>query len=396
MDKELELDEDDGNIEIINEGLVEIQVPVFEKVSSSAPVFYNSKMELNRDISILALQTFKDEIDRNINICDVFTGSGIRAIRYKKEIDGVEEVTANDISSLAIEYTLANALTNEVDIGIFQEEANVMLREHRGEFDVVDIDPFGTPSYFIDSAGYSLKKDSLLCITATDTSALCGTYHEPCIRKYNAKPYKSEYCHENGIRILAGFIALTLAKYKKYIEIKLSHSTEHYMRLYLKVNKGSAHTDESLNENMGYITHCRKCLYRQSFKGLATPIPELCPICDEKLAIAGPLWIGKIQSHDFIAKMIKNSEEKIKHLNTEKQVLKLLTSCLEEANAPITFYDIHVICRNLKISAPKLVNVLDNLKKDGFIAIKTHFNPIGIKTDAGIEDIKSIVNSLVD
>ncbi|MDR2967025.1 MAG: tRNA (guanine(26)-N(2))-dimethyltransferase [Methanobacteriaceae archaeon] len=391
MDKDL-IDVSDENIEIINEGLVEIQVPVFDKVSSKAPVFYNSKMELNRDISILALQTFQKEINREINICDVFGGSGVRALRYKKEIDSVGEVTANDISPLAIEYILANALTNELDIEIHQKEANILLREHRGEFDVIDIDPFGTPSYFVDSVGYSLKKDSLLCITATDTSALCGTYIEPCIRKYNAKSYKSEYCHENGIRILAGFVALTLAKYKKHIEIKLSHSSLHYMRLYIKVNKGSAATDKSLNENMGHIAHCKKCLYRQSFRGLSTFIFEKCPICEEKLAIAGPLWIGKIQNHDFIAKMIENCQDK-KHLNTEKQIFKLLKLCLEEANAPITFYDIHVICKNLKISAPKLENVLDNLKKKGFIAIKTHFNPIGIKTDAGIENVKLIVKS---
>lgn len=396
MDKDLELDVDDEDIEIIKEGLVEIQVPVFDKVSSKAPVFYNSKMELNRDISILALQTFQEEIDREINICDVFGGSGIRALRYKKEITGVDEVVVNDISSLAIEYAVANAIVNELDITVYQKEANIMLREHRGEFDVVDIDPFGTPSYFVDSVGYSLKKDSLLCITATDTSALCGTYKEPCIRKYNAKPYKSEYCHENGIRILAGFVALTLAKYKKYIEIKLSHSSEHYMRLYIKVNKGSAATDNSLDENIGYITHCKKCLYRQSFRSLTNFVSEVCPICKEKLAIAGPLWIGKIQNHDFIAKMIENCEDKIKHLNTEKQVLKLLNSCLEEADAPITFYDIHVVCRNLKISAPKLANVLNNLKKEGFVAIKTHFNPIGIKTDADVEDIKSIVKSFSD
>ncbi len=41
-------------------------------------------MEFNRDISILALQTFQEEIEREISICDVFGGSGIRAIRYKK------------------------------------------------------------------------------------------------------------------------------------------------------------------------------------------------------------------------------------------------------------------------------------------------------------------------
>jgi len=390
---------DKKEIEIINEGLVEIKVPKFDKVSSSAPVFYNPKMEFNRDISILALQTFQEEVEREINICDVFGGSGIRAIRYKKEIDGVGVVSVNDISSIAIEQSKQNAINNNVDIEIYQKEANIILRENRGIFDVIDIDPFGTPSYFVDSVGYSLKKDSLLCITATDTSALCGTYKEPCIRKYNAKPYKSEYCHENGIRILAGFVSLTFAKYKKYIEdIKLSHSSEHYMRLYIKVNKGSKATDDSLAINIGYISHCKKCLYRTAVKGLANTIPNFCPVCGGKLISAGPLWIGKIQNREFISKMVEklNEDNSIrKNLNTKDNVLKLLDTCLEEADAPITFYDIHVICRNLKTSAPKMDDVIDNIKKQGYSAVKTHFNPIGIKSDIDIVRLKEIIKSLV-
>ena len=173
-----------------------------------APVFYNPRMEFNRDTSILALQAY-------------------------------------------------------------QKEANIELRTNMGLFDVIDIDPFGTPSPFVDSAAYNLKRDSLLCLTATDTSCLSGTYKEPCIRKYNAKPYKSEYYHENGIRILIGFAALTLAKYQKHIEVKLSHSSEHYMRVYLKVIKGSKATDESL-KNIGYISHCKNCLYRSESTGFST------------------------------------------------------------------------------------------------------------------------------
>ena len=92
------------------------------------------------------------------------------------------------------------------------------------------------------------------------------------------------YCHENGIRILAGFVALTLAKYKKYIEIKLSHSTEHYMRLYIEVKKGSKKSDESL-KNIGYISHCKECLHRQINYGLASSLDDVCPICGEKLTL---------------------------------------------------------------------------------------------------------------
>ena len=383
---------DEYKIKQIEEGLTKIEFPEFDKVSSDAPVFYNPHMELNRDLSILAIQVFQKQENRNINICDLFGGSGIRGIRYKNEIDGVENVAINDISELANEYEKHNIeLNNLDDIEVYQHDASMFLRMKRGEFDVIDIDPFGTPSPFLDSAGYCSRRNSLLCVTATDTSALCGTYKEPCIRKYNAKPYKSEYCHENGIRILAGFVALTLAKYSKCIDIKMSHSTEHYMRLYIKIEKGSKKSDETL-KNIGYISHCRNCLHRQTKKGLASAIEENCPVCGEKLVHAGPLWLGNIQDKEFIQKMIDESENK--KINTEKQALKLLNSCLQEADAPATFFDIHSICKSLKISAPKLDLIFDELKNKGFIAIKTHYNPLGIKTDANISDLKKILVGL--
>lgn len=383
---------DEYKIKTVEEGLTKIQFPEFDKISSDAPVFYNPHMELNRDISILALQTFQKQEDRNINICDLFGGSGIRGVRYKNEIDGVGHVFINDISETANEYERHNVeLNNLKDIEIFQHDASMFLRMHRGEFDVIDIDPFGTPSPFLDSAGYCSRRNSLLCVTATDTSALCGTYKEPCIRKYNAKPYKSEYCHETGIRILAGFVALTLAKYSKSIEVKLSHSTEHYMRLYIEVKKGSKKSDECL-KNIGYISHCKHCLYREENKGLATSTPNICPECGEKLIQAGPLWLGEIQNEEFISKMIVESENK--KLNTKEDVLKLLESCRIEAKSPATFYDVHKICKILKISAPKLDLVFGNLEKERFEAVKTHFNPLGIKTNAPLKKIKEIIKTL--
>lgn len=383
---------DEYKIKTVEEGLTKIQFPEFDKISSDAPVFYNPHMELNRDISILALQTFQKQEDRNINICDLFGGSGIRGVRYKNEIDGVGHVFINDISETANEYERHNVeLNNLKDIEISQHDASMFLRMHRGEFDVIDIDPFGTPSPFLDSAGYCSRRNSLLCVTATDTSALCGTYKEPCIRKYNAKPYKSEYCHETGIRILAGFVALTLAKYSKSIEVKLSHSTEHYMRLYIEVKKGSKKSDKCL-KNIGYISHCKHCLYREENKGLATSTPNICPECGEKLIQAGPLWLGEIQNEEFISKMIVESENK--KLNTKEDVLKLLKSCRIEAKSPATFYDVHKICKILKISAPKLDLVFGNLEKEGFEAVKTHFNPLGIKTNAPLKKIKEIIKTL--
>ena len=104
----------EDELKIIEEGKVKIKFPDFDKVSSDAPVFYNPRMEFNRDTSILALQAYQREVDREINICDLFGGSGIRGIRYKKEIDGVADVAINDISLLANEFTRINAQLNDV------------------------------------------------------------------------------------------------------------------------------------------------------------------------------------------------------------------------------------------------------------------------------------------
>ena len=61
---------------------MKIRVPPFEKVSSRAPVFYNPVMELNRDLSVQAIEQIKSKIEQALTICDALGGSGIRAIRY--------------------------------------------------------------------------------------------------------------------------------------------------------------------------------------------------------------------------------------------------------------------------------------------------------------------------
>ena len=119
---------------------------------------------------------------------------------------------------------------------------------------------------------------------------------------------------------------------------------------------------------------------------------ETCPFCGEKLIHAGPLWLGDIQNKEFIQKMIDETESK--KINTEKEALKLLNSCLLESGAPQTFFDVHTICRVLKISAPKLDLIFDGIKNEGYSAVKTHYNPLGIKTDASINDIAEIIKKI--
>lgn len=62
----------------IDEGKVTINVPKFEKITAKAPVFYNPAMELNRDLSVAAISVFKESVDHDISVCDVFGGTGAK------------------------------------------------------------------------------------------------------------------------------------------------------------------------------------------------------------------------------------------------------------------------------------------------------------------------------
>lgn len=379
------------NYKTLDEGQVRIKIPVYDKVSAKAPVFYNPVMELNRDLSVTALLVYREKLDEDISICDAFGGSGIRGIRYAKEVSGVEDVVVNDLNPLAVQFAHENIQQNGLEnVRACKEDANILLRSCRGKFNVVDIDPFGTPSPFIESAAASLRSGGLLCVTATDTSALCGTYKEPCIRKYGAMPLKTEYCHENGLRILAGFISRTFAKYKKYTTPIFSHSTEHYLRIYLEVGKGAKKTDDSL-KNLGYIAHCDRCLHRITVQGIAPKIPLECPNCNGTLRVGGPLWLGNLMDSGYVKRMLDLLPSTI---NTYDKALKLLERCYKESFGPATFYDLHKVCKVLKTSAPPLADILEKLQEEGYFASRTHIKPTGIKTNASVEIIKKIILSL--
>uniref|UniRef100_A0A4W3H7Q8 tRNA (guanine(26)-N(2))-dimethyltransferase n=1 Tax=Callorhinchus milii TaxID=7868 RepID=A0A4W3H7Q8_CALMI len=66
--------------------------------------------------------------------------------------------------------------------------------EHR--FDVIDLDPYGSPAPFIDAAVQAVSEGGLLCVTCTDMAVMAGNSGETCYSKYGAMSIKSKFCHE--------------------------------------------------------------------------------------------------------------------------------------------------------------------------------------------------------
>ena len=63
-------------------------------------------------------------------------------------------------------------------------------------FSIIDLDPYGSPSQFLDGAVQSVDDGGLLCVTCTDMGGLCGNHGEAAFAKYGCMPLKAKYCHE--------------------------------------------------------------------------------------------------------------------------------------------------------------------------------------------------------
>ena len=63
----------------------------------------------------MQLRLIKKDLGQKISICDAFGGSGIRGVRYAKEIDKVENVVISDINPLAVKFAHENIELNELN-----------------------------------------------------------------------------------------------------------------------------------------------------------------------------------------------------------------------------------------------------------------------------------------
>lgn len=93
-----------------------------------------------------------------VNIVDALSASGLRTIRFSKELVGVKKVFANDISEASHKLMQDNFDLNNLDkekVQMTLEDANVLMSKSRpmgelGEtFDIVDLDPYGSVVPFL-------------------------------------------------------------------------------------------------------------------------------------------------------------------------------------------------------------------------------------------------------
>jgi len=320
-------------------------------------------MAFNRDVSVMFLRTFNDRM----TVADAMSATGARAVRIANEVP-TTEVVANDMDPNSVESIKANIGLN----GLSNCEAtckNMHTLFSERTFNYVDIDPFGSPVPFIQSAIRGCRRKGILAITATDTAPLAGAHAIKCRRRYQSNPIRGYMCHEGGLRILLCTMARELAKFDRGMRPLLSFYADHYFRTYIQVIEGAEAADASLRE-LGYMRYDPNTLERSTTK-------ECCR--DHPL---GPFWLGSLHDKEILSRM--STENLAKEVRCKK-MLDLWRNELDE----VFLYDMSELSSHLKLSPPRLEDFVSALNDHGR-ASKTHMCPTSFKTDLDVRDVISL------
>ncbi len=363
----------------IREGSVEVEVPVSSSkttrgpAKADAPVFYNPAMELSRDLSVAVLRSAGNDRWR---VLDGLAGTGIRGVRYAVEGPPPGEVVLNDRNPLAAALCRRNLELNDVAIGtVTQRRLETLLLEDH--FDMVDVDPFGSPAPFLPGAVRSVRKGGILAVAATDTPALCGSRPKPCIRRYGARPWRGDAMHEVALRILSGAVVREAARVDRAAVPVLSMAEDHFVRIFLRMTEGARRADAALG-SIGYA-------WATPDGGVATgPSPP-----GDADQWAGPLWLGPLHDDQLLADM-RSDEGKA----TSTRLERLFDLWTEEAGLPPLLVEANRVASRLGVPTPRMARVLDALRSRGYVAGRSHTNPVGIKTDAPMADVDAVFREL--
>ncbi|MFC7047084.1 tRNA (guanine(26)-N(2))-dimethyltransferase [Halobacteriaceae archaeon GCM10025711] len=365
----------------VSEGQVVVEVPGEATEGKEGAVFFNPDQELNRDVTVATLRAFHEREPRAETYLDATAASGVRGVRAAA--DGWD-VTMADVDPDAVDLCRENLARNGLDGEAVHRNANALLYD-RWDFDVVDVDPFGTPIPFADAAFANTR--NLVAVTATDTAPLCGAHFESGVRKYSTVPRNTEYHAEMGLRVLLSALARTAARYDVGVTPVLSHVSDHYVRTYLELDHTATAANAAIDE-LGYVHHCQDCLHRESEPGLIAHPTEACPACgSNRFVTAGPLWLGPAHDAAFVRAV---RDEVTDDMGSAKRARKLLDTIAGERHEP-THYDQHRLYKQWSEPAIGMDEFFEQLRAAGHEVSRSHYGGTTFKTPASVAEIADAV-----
>lgn len=299
-------------------------------------------------------------------ILDALSATGLRALRYAKEIPFVTSVTANDLSSSATASIKLNIQHNDLLAKVYPITGDALTHMYRvssdkhppssngyhGKYHVIDLDPYGSAVSFLDAAVQALQDGGLLCVTCTDAGVFASAgYLEKTFSQYGGLPFKGPQSHEAALRLALYTIATTAARYGIAIEPLLSLSIDFYIRIFVRVHKSAAEVKflagktmlvYNCDEGCGawetqYMVQNRprknvkdETIHKFSLSQAPTAEP-FCLHCGVKTHLSGPMWGGPLHNPYFIQQILDDLPNLSKETYpTIPRIEGMLTTALHE------------------------------------------------------------------
>jgi tRNA (guanine26-N2/guanine27-N2)-dimethyltransferase len=353
-----------------------------------------------------------------VRALDGLSASGLRARRWLNELPSETAsrliATVGDMNQNALDW----AMKTEADFPSNNGELNSLLGDLRASvisqgWHWVDIDPFGSPVPFLDTAIQSLARRGVLEVSATDTAALTGSSKNPLMRRYGARVRLDKLKHDSGLRVLMATVARATARHDRSIIPLLSIWDSHHLRVsvrVLRLMEGANNLESSLGWRVYNPTEEEVEASTNSGllpKDSSTDLPIRCflplshPVAREDKRISGPMWIGPMGDKDVMASMtVDRSLELCGAIYSEKdpanwsqknvelenrKVARAVRNIAEESEA---IYSHHLIAVDElaswheKGSPPSPAKMVAYLKEKGHSASVSHYAEPSFRTDA--------------
>ncbi|XP_014163585.1 TRMT1-like protein [Geospiza fortis] len=348
--------------------------------------------------------------------------------------------------------TVGNGEENSDTIEVTKMDANVVM--HLRSFDFIHLDPFGTSVNYLDSAFRNVRNLGIVSLTSTDISSLYAKAQHVALRHYGCNIVRTEYYKELAARAVIATVTRAAARCNKGIEVLLAVALEHFVLVVVRVLRGPTPADDSAKK-VRYLIHCQWCEERvfQKEGNMVEENPYQQLPCDchgsmpgKTAVLLGPLWSGALFNTGFLRRMLleavqygldeaqpllktlvcesecttpkhfsihspgdENKQEEcgvyIRTPNTSaepylvhgkrksEEVLRGTAKrqrAEHSAEHPPFYYNIHR--HSIKgMNMPKLNKFLNYLSEAGYRVSRTHFDPMGVRTNAPLAQFKTIL-----
>ncbi|XP_004468489.1 TRMT1-like protein isoform X1 [Dasypus novemcinctus] len=339
------------------------------------------------------------------------------------------------------------------NIKVTKMDANVLM--HLRSFDFIHLDPFGTSVNYLDSAFRNIRNLGIVSVTSTDISSLYAKAQHVARRHYGCNIVRTEYYKELAARIVVAAVARAAARCNKGIEVLFAVALEHFVLVVVRVLRGPTSADETAKkiQYLIHCQWCEERIFQKDGNMVEeNPYRQLPCNCHGsmpgKTAIElGPLWSSSLFNTGFLKRMLFQSlhhglddiQTLIKTLIFESECTpqsqfsvhapsniskqeeygifikttddtttdnyiaqgkrksnEMITNLAKRQKAdastehPPFYYNIHR--HSIKgMNMPKLKKFLCYLSQAGFRVSRTHFDPMGVRTDAPLVQFKSIL-----